>query len=71
VLAGKDIKQIFANFSGHLHKDGHQLMARAIFEIIEQERAALGLPEPNVAIAGQYPAAKTTLPAALSEPAKP
>jgi hypothetical protein len=71
VLAGEDIKQIFANFSGHLHKDGHQLMARAIFEKIKQERAALGLPEPNVAIAGQYPAAKTTLPAALSEPAKP
>jgi hypothetical protein len=51
VLSGKDIKAIFANFSGHLHKEGHQLLARAIFEKIEQERAALGLPEPKVAVA--------------------
>ena len=44
VLSGTDIKQIFANFSGHLHQDGHQLLAHAIFEKIEQERAALGFP---------------------------
>jgi hypothetical protein len=52
VLTGKDIKQIFSNFSGHLHKDGHQLMAEAIFAKIMQERAALGLPAPKVALAG-------------------
>jgi hypothetical protein len=50
VLTGKDIKQIFSNFSGHLHKDGHQLMARALFEKIEQERAFLGLPGSKVAV---------------------
>jgi hypothetical protein len=50
VLVGKDIKQIFSNFSGHLHKDGHQLMARALFAKIEQERAALGLPGSEVAV---------------------
>jgi hypothetical protein len=71
VLSGKDIKQIFANFSGHLHKDGHQLLAQAIFEKIEQERAALGLPEPNVAMAGRAPDVKTSLPTTRPYPPKP
>lgn len=71
VLSGKDIKQIFSNFSGHLHTDGHQLLAQAIFEKIEQERAALGLPEPNVAMAGRYPDAKPSMPAVRPVPAKP
>jgi hypothetical protein len=70
VLSGKDIKQIFANFSGHLHKDGHQLLAQAIFEKIEQERAALGLPEPAVAMAGKHPDAASR-PAAQPVPLKP
>jgi hypothetical protein len=60
VLSGKDIKQIFANFSGHLHKDGHQLLAQAIFEKIAQERTALGLPDPNVALAGKAPDAENS-----------
>ncbi|MFA4901201.1 MAG: hypothetical protein WC600_00495 [Desulfobaccales bacterium] len=71
VLSGKDIKQIFANFSGHLHKDGHQLLAQAIFEKIEQERAALGLPDPAVAMAGKHPDAKTPGPVAQPAPLKP
>ncbi|MHB9072647.1 MAG: hypothetical protein ACYC6G_03900 [Desulfobaccales bacterium] len=71
VLSGKDIKQIFANFSGHLHKDGHQLLAQAIFEKIEQERAALGLPEPAVAMAGKHPDAKYSRPAIQPVPLKP
>jgi hypothetical protein len=71
VLSGKDIKQIFSNFSGHLHKNGHQLLAQAIFEKIEQERAALGLPEPNVAMAGRGPDAKIPLPATRPFPFKP
>jgi len=49
VLSGHDILQIFANFSGHLHKDGHQLLAQALCAKIEQERAAMGLPGPKVA----------------------
>jgi hypothetical protein len=71
VLSGQDIKQIFANFSGHLHKDGHHLLAQAIFEKIEQERAALGLPQPSVAMAGRHPDAKTSQPAAQPIPLKP
>jgi hypothetical protein len=71
VLTGKDIKQIFSNFSGHLHKDGHQLLAHAIFAKIEQERAALGLPEPSVALAGTYQDAKTPLPVAQDIHVKP
>lgn len=71
VLSGKDIKQIFANFSGHLHKDGHQLLAQAIFEKIEQERAALGLPEPAVAMAGRHPERETSVPAAPRVPRQP
>jgi hypothetical protein len=71
VLSGKDIKQIFANFSGHLHKNGHQLLAQAIFEKIEQERAALGLPEPHVAMVLRQPEAKTPVPATQPVPLKP
>ena len=71
VLTGKDIKEIFSNFSGHLHKDGHQLMAQAIFEKIEQERAALGLPTPKVALAGKYRDAKNPRPVAQEIHVKP
>jgi hypothetical protein len=71
VLAGQDIKQIFANFSGHMHKNGHQLLARAIFEKIEQKRAVLGLPDPSVAMAGMPSDAKTSKPAAQPVPLKP
>jgi hypothetical protein len=71
VLSGQDLKQIFANFSGHLHQEGHQLLAHAIFEKIEQERAALGLPEPHVAMAGKPPEAKTAAPPAQPAPIKP
>jgi hypothetical protein len=60
VLAGEDIQQIFANFSGHLHKNGHQLLARALCEKIKQKRVELGLPEPNMAIAGTPMDAKTS-----------
>jgi hypothetical protein len=59
VLAGKDIKGIFANFSGHLHQEGHQLLATAIFEKIEQEQAAMGLAGLKVAVAGTSPEGKT------------
>ena len=48
-----DIRALFANFSGHLHREGHQVLAHAICEKIEQERAALGLPGPKVAAAGK------------------
>jgi hypothetical protein len=68
VLTGKDIKAIFSNFSGHLHKDGHQLMARALFEKIEAEHAALGLPEPKVAVAETTPEAKFSAAAAPLKP---
>jgi hypothetical protein len=71
VLSGKDIKQIFANFSGHLHKDGHQLLAQAIFEKIEQERKALGLPKPAVAMAGRSLVTRTSFPAVQPTPSKP
>ncbi|MCK9376988.1 MAG: hypothetical protein M0P73_12635 [Syntrophobacterales bacterium] len=62
VLSGQDIKSIFLNFSGHLHQAGHQLLANAIFEKIEAEQAALGLPEPTVAVAGKTPQARTPAP---------
>ena len=71
VLSGKDIKQIFANFSGHLHRDGHQLLAQAIFAKIEQERVALGLPEPKVTMAGRQPGAGAARPSAQAVPLKP
>jgi hypothetical protein len=71
VLTGKDIQQIFSNFSGHLHKDGHQLMANAIFAKIERERAALRLPAPKVALAGTYRDAKTPRPVSQEIYVKP
>ncbi len=55
VFSRMDFRRSFANFSGHLHQEGHQLLAHAIFEKIEQERAALGLPGPKVAVAGKPP----------------
>jgi len=64
VLSGKDIKQTFTNLSGHLRQEGHQLLARAIFAKIEQERAALGLPEAKVAVAEKSKDAKMLTPAA-------
>jgi hypothetical protein len=56
VFSKMDFRPLFANFSGHLHKEGHQVLAHAIFEKIEQERAALGLPGPKVSVAGRPPA---------------
>ncbi len=53
VFSRMDFRPLFANFSGHLHQEGHQVLAHAIFEKIEQERAALGLPGPKVAAAGK------------------
>ena len=55
VFSRMDFRPLFANFSGHLHKEGHQVLAHAIFEKIEQERAALGLPGPKVSVAGRPP----------------
>jgi hypothetical protein len=56
VFSKMDFRALFANFSGHLHKEGHQVLAHAIFEKIEQERAALGLPGSKVSVAGRPPA---------------
>ena len=53
VFSRRDFRALFANFSGHLHKEGHQVLAHALFEKIEPERAALGLPGPKVAVAGK------------------
>jgi len=60
VFSRTDFRSRFANFSGqlhsaHLHKEGHQILARAIWEKIEQERAVLGIPGPKVAVAGSPP----------------
>jgi hypothetical protein len=55
VFSRTDFRPLFANFSGHLHKEGHQVLAHALFEKIEQERAALGLPGSKVAVAGRPP----------------
>jgi hypothetical protein len=62
VLSGKNIKEIFANFSGHLHKDGHQLLAQALCAKIEQERAAMGLPGAGVTVAEKSPETKSAVP---------
>ena len=62
VLSGQDIKAIFANFSDHLHKNGNQILAQAIFEKIRQERAALGLPNLKVAVAGGAPETEIAAP---------
>ncbi|MFZ5449099.1 MAG: hypothetical protein ACOZFS_10740 [Thermodesulfobacteriota bacterium] len=71
VLSGQNIRQIFTNFSGHLHQDGHQLLAHAIFAKIQQERAALGMPDSNVAMAGRHQNTESALPAAQPVPLKP
>ena len=55
VFSRRDFRALFTNFSGHLHKEGHQILAQAICEKIELERAALGLPRPKVAVAGRLP----------------
>jgi hypothetical protein len=52
VFSRREFRPLFANFSGHLHKEGHQVLAHALCAKIEQERAALGLPGPKVAAAG-------------------
>jgi hypothetical protein len=53
VFSGRDFRALFANFSGHLHQEGHQVLAHAIFEKIAPERAALGIAGPKVAVAGR------------------
>jgi hypothetical protein len=55
VFSREDFRPRFANFSGHLHKEGHQVLAQAIWEKIELEQAALGLPGAKVAAAGRPP----------------
>jgi hypothetical protein len=61
-LSGKQIQDIFANLSGHLHPQGHQALAHAIFEKIEQEQAALGIAGARVAVAGRPLEAKMSAP---------
>ena len=63
VLSGQDIKQIFTNFSGHMHQEGHQLLARALGAKIETERAAGRMPGPKVAVAEKPREAKASSPA--------
>jgi hypothetical protein len=53
VFSRMDFRARFTNFSGHLNQAGHQVLAQAIFEKIEAERVALGLPGPKVAVAGR------------------
>jgi hypothetical protein len=62
VFSRTDFRPLFANLSGHLHKAGHQVLAHAICEKIEQERVALGLPGPKVAVAGRPPERSITAP---------
>jgi hypothetical protein len=71
VLSGQDIKRIFANFSGHLHHEGHQLLARALCAKIQLERAALGIPAPGVTVAEKPQEAKTAAPAGPAVPHQP
>ena len=60
VFSRTNFRPQFANFSGHLHQAGHQVLAQAIAEKIEAERTALGLPGPKVAVAGNPPGYLTT-----------
>jgi hypothetical protein len=53
VFSRRDFRALFTNFSGHLHKEGHQILAHAICGKIELEQAALGLPISKVAVAGR------------------
>lgn len=55
VFSRRDFRPLFTNFSGHLNKEGHQVLAHAIWEKIELEQAALGLPGAKVAVAGRPP----------------
>jgi hypothetical protein len=71
VLSGQDIQGIFSDFSAHLHKAGHRLLARAIFAKIEAERAALGLTGLKVAEAGHSLKAQRMAPDPPGGPASP
>ncbi len=62
VFSRVDFRPLFANFSGHLHQEGHEVLAHAIFGKIEQEGAALGLPGPKVAVAGKPPDSHPVVP---------
>ncbi len=53
VFSKLNFRPLFANFSGHLHQEGHQILAHAICAKIEQERAALGLAGAKVTVAGK------------------
>jgi len=53
VFSRTDFRPLFANLSGHLHKEGHQVLAHTLFGKIVEQRAALGLPGPKVAVAGR------------------
>jgi hypothetical protein len=53
VFSRRDFRALFTNFSGHLEKAGHQILAQVLFKKIVQERAALGLPRAKVAVAGR------------------
>jgi hypothetical protein len=68
VLSGKDITQIFTNFSGHMHQEGHRLLARAICARIEAAGAVVGVPGHDIAAAEQNREAKDPPPAAPHQP---
>jgi hypothetical protein len=65
-----DFRPLFANLSGHLHQEGHQVLAHAIFEKIMQERTALGLSGPEVSVAGRPSEPQTVAPTAGSTVSK-
>ena len=65
VFAATDIASLFANFSGHLHAGGHQMLAHIIFAKIEEERSCLGLGAAGMA------AAPAPAPAGKPAPAVP
>jgi hypothetical protein len=59
VFSRRDFRALFTNFSGHLEKAGHQILAHVLFEKIDQERVSLGLPRAKVAVAGRPPGSPT------------